>query len=293
MNKLFITFILLCLFVNLYAQTSITKSDKYVPQWMSHLPKPSNPSFMYVVVTAEASTLEGAREACVKRLADNQQLRQSVTVNMDRESVQDVRQTVTNGRLNETINTYSKVKVNIKGKEVELTANRIDEYWETARIGWQNMYVCHTLFAVATSELPVLFDNVTFSRKYGIRGFARSIIPGWGQLYKGQKVKGACIMGGEVLLIGGIITTESLRSSYVKKMKEQPKFFQTYNSKADNCENARNICIGAAAALYVYNLIDAIVSPGAKRTIVRKQEFPLIQPVASNDFSGVSLSWRF
>ena len=114
MNKLFITFILLCLFVNLYAQTSITKSDKYVPQWMSHLPKPSNPSFMYVVVTAEASTLEGAREACVKRLADNQQLRQSVTVNMDRESVQDVRQTVTNGRLNETINTYSKVKVNIK-----------------------------------------------------------------------------------------------------------------------------------------------------------------------------------
>ena len=98
MNKLFITFILLCLFVNLYAQTSITKSDKYVPQWMSHLPKPSNPSFMYVVVTAEASTLEVAREACVKRLADNQQLKQRVTVNMDRESVQDVHQSVTNGR---------------------------------------------------------------------------------------------------------------------------------------------------------------------------------------------------
>ena len=246
---------------------------------MSRLPKPSNPSFVYVVVTAEASTLEGAREACLNKLADNQQLRQSVTVQMDRENVQNVHQTITNGRLDETVNNYSKVKVNIKGKEVELTANRIDEYWETAKIGWQNMYVCHTLFAVATSELPVLFDNVTFSRKYGIRGFARSIIPGWGQLYKGQKVKGAC--------------TESLRSSYVKKRNEQPKFFQTYNTKADNCENARNICIGAAAALYVYNLIDAIVSPGAKRTIVKKQEFPLIQPIANSDFSGISLSWKF
>ena len=76
-------------------------------------------------------------------------------------------------------------------------------------------------------------------------------------------------------------------------MNEQPKFFQTYNTKADNCENARNIYIGAAAALYVYNLIDAIVAPGAKRVIVKKNRYPVIQPVASNDFSGVSLSWRF
>lgn len=95
-------------------------------------------------------------------------------------------------------------------------------------------------------------DNITFSRKHGIRGFACSIIPGWGQFYKGQKVKGTCIMGGgEILFIGGIIATESLRSSYVKKRNKQPKFFQTYNTKADNYENTRNICIGAAAALYV------------------------------------------
>lgn len=293
MNKLFTTLLLLCFFVSLYSQTTITKSDKYIPQWMSRLPEPTNPSFMYVIVTGEASTLESAREACLKRLADNQQLRQSVSVNMERENLQDVQQTTQNGKLSETINNYSKVKINIKGNEIELTANRIDEYWEIKRIGWQNMYVCHTLFAVATSELPVLFDNVSFSRKYGIQGFVRSLIPGWGQLYKGQKVKGACIMGGEILLIGGIIATENLRSSYIKKRNEQPKFFQTYNTKADNYENARNICIGAAAALYIYNLIDAIVSPGAKRTIIKKQTFPLIQPIASNDFNGVSLSWNF
>ena len=76
-------------------------------------------------------------------------------------------------------------------------------------------------------------------------------------------------------------------------MKEQPKFFKTYNTKADNWENIRNVCIGAAAALYVYNLIDAIVSPGAKRTIVNKQEFPLVYPVTNKDFSGVSFSWNF
>ena len=47
------------------------------------------------------------------------------------------------------------------------------------------------------------------------------------------------------------------------------------------------------AALYVYNLIDAIVAPGAKRVIVKKNRYPVIQPVANRDMSGVSLSWRF
>lgn len=293
MKKVFAIFLLFCFVLEVYPQVVQNKSDKYVPQWMNKLPVPSNPSFMYVIVTAEAPTLEGAREDCLRKLADNQQLKQSVTVSTDKQSQKDIHQNTVNGRLNETINQYTKVTVNIKGQNVELTANRIDEYWETAVIGWQKMYVCHTLFAVATTDLPVLFDNVTFTRKYGMSGFLRSLIPGWGQLYKGQKVKGACFMGGEIVLIGGIIVSENLRSSYVKKMREQPKFFQTYNTKADNWENIRNVCIGAAAALYVYNLIDAIVSPGAKRTIVKKQEFPLIQPVACRDFNGVSFSWNF
>ena len=46
---------------------------------------------------------------------------------------------------------------------------------------------------------------------------------------------------------------------------------KTYNTKADNCENIRNICIGGAAALYVYNLIDAIAANGAKRVIIKKK----------------------
>lgn len=284
---------MICFVLNIYPQNVQNKSEKYVPQWMNKLPVPSNPSFIYIIVTAEAPTLEIARENCLKKLADNQQLKQSVSVSMDRENKQNIHQNTVNGKLNETINNYTTVTVNIKGKEIELTANRIDEYWETAIIGWQNMYVCHTLFAVATTNLPVLFDNVTFTRKYGISSFARSIIPGWGQLYKGQKAKGACFMGGEILFVGSVIISENLRSSYIKKMKEQPKFFKTYNTKADNWENIRNVCIGAAAALYVYNLIDAIVSPGAKRTIVNKQEFPLVYPVTNKDFSGVSFSWNF
>ena len=46
---------------------------------------------------------------------------------------------------------------------------------------------------------------------------------------------------------------------------------KTYSTKADHFATARNICIGAAAALYVYNLIDAIAAPGARRIAVRRR----------------------
>ncbi|MDE6635460.1 MAG: hypothetical protein K2K09_02500, partial [Lachnospiraceae bacterium] len=39
----------------------------------------------------------------------------------------------------------------------------------------------------------------------------------------------------------------------------------------------RNICIGALGALYVYNIIDAIVAPGARRI--------LTSPAGSNKYA--------
>ena len=54
-----------------------------------------------------------------------------------------------------------------------------------------------------------------------------------------------------------IIYTENMRATYASKMRSQPRFAKQYKSKADNFEIARNCCIGAAAAMYVYNLIDA------------------------------------
>ena len=95
-----------------------------------------------------------------------------------------------------------------------------------------------------------------------------------------------------MLLAGGIIASESLRSSYVKKMHEQPKHQQTYNTKADNWENVRNVCIGAAAALYVYNLIDAIVMNGRKRAVVHKPVQFAMYPSAG-ECNGISFALNF
>lgn len=175
-------------------------------------------------------------------------------------------------------------------------ARLVDEYWEYVSYPeGTNGYEYYALFAVSRKASTPVFDDISFSTNYGMQGFTRSLIPGWGQMYKGSMAKGLCILSGEVVCIAGIIVSESLRSSYVKKMKEQPKFAKDYNTKADNWENGRNICIGAAAALYVYNLIDAIAAKGAKRVVVKQAGKPSfsLSPAIIDDGCGLKFAYRF
>lgn len=275
------------------AQKTINKSDKYVPQWMSKYPKALNPSYTFVVVSASAPSLEEAREYCLVNLASNEQLKRTISVAVDKKHSRTVDQQFDNGKLSETIKTRSNIFMNIGGKDIELTANKIDEYWQQTMVQGQCLYTCYSLYAVAIPNMPLCFDRIRLSERYGFKGFLYSLIPGGGQLYKGQKLKGACLMGGEILLVGGVIVSENMRSSYVKKMKEQPKFADVYNTKADNSANIRNVFIGAAAALYVYNLIDASISPGARRVILEKQYIPRLTAMDERDYTGLTLIWDF
>ena len=120
-----------------------------------------------------------------------------------------------------------------------------------------------------------------------------SVIPSVGQFYKGNVVKGSLILAGEVTTIGGIILCENTRASYIKKMHEQPKYAAEYNSRADSWETGRNICIGTAAAIYVYNLIDAFVSPGAKRIIVNNKMALSATPYIDNYSMGMGIALSF
>lgn len=272
----------------LYAQLA----GSIKPRWISETPVSTNPSYRFHVTYVDNSeSISGARMQSKSELYRLVEKSESIKVieAYDMES----RQRYTESSVTEKTDELYAMTIESDGEAVDLVYMKLDEYWCESIVGGIKRKELYTLYAVARPDVEPRFDDVYFTNRYGIKGMARSLVPGWGQLYKGQKVKGACIMGGEVLLIGSVIVSENLRSSYIKKMKEQPKFFQTYNSKADNWANIRNVCIGAAAALYVYNLIDAAVSPGARYAVVKKAKLPVMQPVACGDFSGISLAWYF
>ena len=103
------------------------------------------------------------------------------------------------------------------------------------------------------------------------------------------------MLGGVVALGLGALLCENTRSDYKNKMKEQPEFAQTYNTKANNYETARNILIGATAAVYIYNLIDAAVAKGARRIIVKPANgsYASLHPIVTPNSAGISLAYNF
>ena len=139
-------------------------------------------------------------------------------------------------------------------------------------------------------------DKIYLTTSYGFAPVGMSIIPGFGQWHKGSKTKGVCMFAAEATAVAGIIVCENQRASYIKKANEQPKFAKEYSGKADNWETGRNICIGLAAGVWVYNLIDAAVAKGSRRVNVKKQNGGglSIAPFVTNEANmGLSFSYRF
>lgn len=272
-----------------YAQKVLSCSEPQRPAWLANkTPEPTNATFYYQIAEGQHAHLDEAKASSLINLSTYIKR----TNNIDART--DARIEVNNSHAGNSETESYQFTYTVQGEELNFTSHKMDEYWEYITYpDGERKYLCYTLFAVANQVGKSNFDRLTFSRKYGARGFVRSlIVPGWGQMYKGSAVKGGCILGGEVLLIGGIIVAENLRSSYIKKMRENPKHLQTYNTKADNWSNIRNVCIGGAAALYVYNLIDALVANGRKRSMTQKPHFAL-SPTTDSDCNGISLAFKF
>lgn len=267
-RKILLLFSSLIFSLNVFSQASA----KFEPQWLHKLPKPTNNTFMYETHTATARSLNGARDLCLKELTSNSEMINGMIVVSDKSLNTSVQQTVENGVFKEKSEIKGNFNTDIKTNEVKLYVNKIDEYWERDTYGNYNLTV---LYAKSELHNRPVFDDIELTTKYGGHGVWRSaIVPGWGQLYKGSKLKGGLIMGGTVATIGGIIVTECVRSDYSRKISKTKSadIKRAYATKVDHYAMGRNICIGALAALYVYNIIDAAVAPGARRVVIKDRK---------------------
>ncbi|MDE6006200.1 MAG: hypothetical protein K2G67_01420 [Muribaculaceae bacterium] len=262
--------ILICLLAIPLKGVAEEKSDKIKPQWLHSLPKPSNNSFIYSIKTGEGLTLEDARHDCLNNLLEDAGLSKGLSVTSDYSSSRNVHKETHNGQTKTDRKKDFRVSTTVKGKEVNLQGVTIDEYWQRNDDG---KFYLTTLFSRSQLDKTPHFDNVELTTKYGVNGLWRSaIVPGWGQLYKGSTLKGGLILGGTVAFVGGIIYTETMRKDYMNKINKTHNTdnIRTYKTRADNLAMGRNICIVGLSALYVYNIVDAIVAPGARRIITKK-----------------------
>lgn len=260
------------------------------PKWINNTPKEQNSTYSFVEVVSYGSNISSARMDAKHQLAQNEQLRRAVIVSVNTGNRRNIEQQIVNGNFSETINDNITIETKVSGKEYRLQAYSVDEYVERVD-GQVKLY---SLFMVGIAD-KVVFDRVYKSTSYGAGPAVMSIIPGVGQFYKGSTVKGACFLGGVATFTVGALFCENERADYKNKMKEQAQFAKDYNNKAKNYETARNVCIGVAAALWVYNIIDAAAAKGAPRIVVKPSSgnYLSLHPIVTPNSAIVSLTYNF
>lgn len=260
------------------------------PKWVDNTPQELNHTYKFVEVISYATDIASAREEAKKKLASNEQLVRTVQVNVETGKLRKVEQTVTNGKMDETIRDKVDIQMKVSGKQFDLQAYPVDEYFTHE----QGMVKMHTLYMVAVQDDPV-FDRTYLTTNYGATPIAMSIIPGLGQWYKGSKVKGICMFAAEAAAVAGIIICNNQANTAEKNIKLEPKYAKHYEDKKSNWETGRNICIGAAAAIWIYNMIDAAVAKGARRVEVKPagRSYVSLTPALNTDYAGFSLSYNF
>ena len=254
------------------------------PQWMRTVPNnPNNSTYCFIRIEADASSRDMGRSKCFQLLALDQGLLNTLTISyISKDYITSTTQTQ-NGIFNEDLEQKSFEFITTEGKPIQVTAYPVDEFFSEKK---QQMSI---LYQVAIVENAV-FDKCTKTESYlnDPATWGLSIIPGAAQMHKGSYIKGGIIMGSSAALVGGIIAFENMRSDYMSKISQthSADVKKTYNNEANNCETARNLCIGGLAALYIYNIIDAFIAPGARRIIVTPA-------VVDNGQPGLSASYTF
>lgn len=126
---------------------------------------------------------------------------------------------------------------------------------------------------------------------------ARCFVPGMAQIYKGSKVKGGLIIGGEVLGVAGIVTCFGMKAQNERWLQESKKAsdIQYYSDRADMWQNIGYGAIAFTAAIYIYNVIDGAIASGQKHIQIgsKSYNYALAPMVTTRGDLGLAMRVNF
>ena len=284
---------IICLAVALICQTNLyakVKSDKIKPQWVTReLPESKSGTYVFVRAHGEGGSLVTAKQVAFSEMIHKLEVERKVTIDTDLTIQSNLEMNA--GSTKSSYKQEAIMNVKESGRQYQVVCREIDEYYEIK----DGNYQVDVLYTVADKSLfrGSYDDKITVTTRYGAAGFL-SIVPGVAQYYKGSITKGSLIIASEVLALGGVILCENNRATYVKYMSEDPGHAAEYNAMAATWETGRNVFIGAAAAIYVVNLIDAFAAKGAKRVVVKKNRATFnVAPYYDSRSVGMGLTMKF
>ena len=153
------------------------------------------------------------------------------------------------------------IETEANGSPVTINCLRVDEFRKGNSV-W-------ALYQVGKGA-DTRFQDCYVTEKYGSAGLLLSLIPGAGQFYKGDPAKGMLFLGGVAVGAGTSAFLLMQRQAFIQQIGQTHDInvIKQLDAQQRNFGIAGGICIGATAAVYLWNLIDAGMAPGAKRVVL-------------------------
>lgn len=126
-----------------------------------------------------------------------------------------------------------------------------------------------------------------------------SIIPGVGLMRKGHTGEGVAYLLGDIALVGGGVGMLAYANKQQRIMNDRNTTFDQYNTAKNNYNTAKTVsycCFGAAAALYVVNLVRGYVAPNENPNFhvdIVPGMMSAISPYGPNMSVNLALSYKF
>jgi hypothetical protein len=265
--------------VCLFSQELMSSSSSEKPSWIAKIPQGYQNDFFVGEGESQVSLPEASKEAlgnAVKKILQTHPFEASANI------------TIKNIQDGEQITKKVVDELTVKGSSVTIRGLVQEEtYYETWTEHSSTINRLWVLIKIPKTkdfrEPPTSFSPVW-----------RSIIPGWGQFYKGQSTKGGIIIGAEVLLIpAGIILGNLKINADADAQNSRTQVLRNYYVDQANTYNNLSLASFILAGVgYVYNIVDAIVSEGDKVYVSNEQKTKSTLFVSGRDIK-LSVSVNF
>ena len=263
--------------------------NKALPWVTGRLPNNSD-KVRYKVAYGEGTTYQQAREDATVALISELGWEHNITVTS--KTIDEVKHVINNDNSNFSQNRSSTTIIEQDGYTASIT--KVDEYSEIYKNSSREIkYKVWQLYAIDCPWASQI--NLKYSTQYGFAsaGWRSLVIPGWGQFYKKQYVKGIAFLSLEVASIATLVYFQNRCNYNLKRSLETPilDLQIEFSNRAHQQQIYRNVSIGVCAAVWALNILDAALLEGRPRYI--DSDLDLAFSTTRNNEPLLSLTYKF
>ena len=249
---------------SLFGQNSNMKA----PEWIRTLHPPESDFYYYFIGVGTAASIDSAKIMATRKVILDYAESQGMQYIVGSKSELREQEILKGHERREFSNFQFQAAIEGQKKTITIPCMSIVDFYLDHEIN-NNAYQNKYCILVRIPKSDQASCKAAFYKNKGTPVILSVFVPGMGQLYKQQKLKGWLIFSGEIASVAMIFIGQY---GYVKNYDDangitNPAIRQTYIDRG-NTWAAVSLGSGIAAALiYIYNIVDVSVSTGAKRYV--------------------------